>query len=48
MTTERRAIQMSKQILLETGIVDMYLKKDLRGGYREAFLEKVFSCSGSL
>jgi len=29
MTTERRAAQLSKQILLETGIVDMYLKKDL-------------------
>jgi len=29
MTTERRATQLSKQRLLETGIVDMYLKKDL-------------------
>jgi len=37
MTTQRRATQLSKQRLLETGIVDMYLKKDLRGGYRGSF-----------
>jgi len=37
MTTQRRGTQQSKQRLLETGIVAMFVKKDLRGGYTGSF-----------